>query len=229
MTSDTPLPSSPAVPQPRERAVSRRALLASAVGAAGAALLHGAGVARAQGLPAEVPVIDPERYVLLVHGLVDRPVAFTLADLKRLGRGSRTCFRDPAGNPRPTIPGEATPGSVAARPARDDWTGVPLAVLLREAGVRPGASWFSSEGEDGRPPARSIPLEKAWDDALIAYAQNGEPLRPEQGYPARLLLPGWAPCLNTKWIRRIEVSDRPLAGRAEACRAGGTKRHGGHG
>ncbi len=219
MTSDTPLPSDAAVPQPRERAVSRRALLAGAVGAAGAALLPGAGVVRAQGLPAAspgspagIPAIDAERYVLLVHGRVDRPVAFTLADLKRLGKGPRSCFREPAG-----------------RTAESEWTGVPLAVLLREAGVRAGAAWFTAEGEDGRPPARSIPLEKAWDDALIAYARNGEPLRPEHGYPARLLLPGWAACLNTKWIRRIEVSDHPVEGRAEACRGGGTGRHGGHG
>src|SRR5207247_49492 len=83
-----------------------------------------------------------------------------------------------------------------------EWTGVPLATLFREAGVKPGAKWFLAEGEDAAVMTRSIPIEKAWDDALIAYGQNGEALRPEQGYPARLLLAGWAGNANVKWLRR---------------------------
>src|SRR5207244_11819043 len=99
-----------------------------------------------------------------------------------------------------------------------EWTGVPLATLLREVGVKPGAKWFLAEGEDAAVMSRSIPVEKAWDDALIAYGQNGEPLRPEQGYSARLLVPGWEGSSNVKWIRRIELADRPFMAREETSK-----------
>src|SRR5207244_9750609 len=99
-----------------------------------------------------------------------------------------------------------------------EWTGVPLATLLREVGVRPAAKWFLAEGQDAAVMTRSIPIEKAWDDALIAYGQNGDALRPEQGYPARLFLPGWEGNANVKWIRRIEVADRPFMTREETSK-----------
>src|SRR5207245_1480197 len=99
-----------------------------------------------------------------------------------------------------------------------EWSGVPLALLFREVGVKPGAKWFLAEGEDAAVMSRSIPMEKAWDDALIAYGQNGEALRPEQGYPARLFLPGWEGNANVKWIRRIEIADRPFMTREETSK-----------
>src|SRR5207249_9869963 len=95
---------------------------------------------------------------------------------------------------------------------------VMLSTLFREVGARPQATWFLAEGHDAALLARSIPVEKAFDDAMIAYAQNGEAIRPEQGYPARLLLPGWEGNSNVKWIRRIELSDRPVMTREETSK-----------
>jgi sulfane dehydrogenase subunit SoxC len=99
-----------------------------------------------------------------------------------------------------------------------EWTGVPLATLFREVGLKPGATWFLAEGMDAAVMTRSIPVEKAWDDAMIAYAQNGEALRPEQGYPARLLLPGWEGNAQVKWIRRLKLADQPFMTRQETAR-----------
>jgi sulfane dehydrogenase subunit SoxC len=96
-----------------------------------------------------------------------------------------------------------------------EWTGVPLATLLREVGARPGATWIVAEGGDAAMLNRSVPMAKAMDDALIAYGQNGEPVRPEQGYPARLFLPGYEGNTSVKWIRRIEVTDAPVMSREE--------------
>ena len=101
--------------------------------------------------------------------------------------------------------------------SNSEWTGVPLRVLLDEAGVKRGASWFLAEGGDACLLARSIPIAKAWDDALVVWAQNGEPLRPEQGFPMRLLLPGWEGSANVKWLRRIELGTRPWMTRWETA------------
>jgi sulfane dehydrogenase subunit SoxC len=168
-----------------------------------------------------VPAIDPERYRLLLHGMVERPTVFTLADLKRFPSRSRICFIECSGNGGPgyrDIQKESTPQQVDGLTSTSNWTGVPLAVLLREAGVAPTASWLLAEGQDAAVMARSIPIAKAWDDAMVVYAQNGEPLRPEQGYPARLLLPGWEGNTQVKWLRRIEVSDRPFMTKEETSK-----------
>jgi sulfane dehydrogenase subunit SoxC len=93
-----------------------------------------------------------------------------------------------------------------------------LSTLLRELGVDPKAKWFLAEGSDAALLTRSIPIEKAWDDAMIVYGQNGEAIRPAQGYPARLLLPGWEGNTNVKWIRRIEISDEPYMTREETSK-----------
>ena len=170
---------------------------------------------------AGVPTIDPHRYKLLVHGMVERPVVFDLETLKRFPAVSRLHFIECAGNGsagyRETRP-DLSPQLVDGLTSTSEWTGVPLATLFREAGVKPGAKWFLAEGEDAAVMTRSIPIEKAWDDALIAYGQNGEALRPEQGYPARLLLPGWEGNANVKWLRRIEVADRPFMTREETSK-----------
>lgn len=160
-----------------------------------------------------VPTIAPEEYSLLVHGMVDRPTAFALPDLKRFPSRSRLHFVECSGNggagytrdPRR----ETTPQEVDGLTSTSEWTGVPLRTLLEEVGVGPGARWFRAEGMDPSRHARSIPLEKAWDDAMIAYGQNGEAIRPEQGYPARLLLPGFEGSAQVKWLRRIEVGRHP--------------------
>ncbi len=170
---------------------------------------------------AGVPAIDPNQYELLIHGMVDRPMTFTLDDLKRFPAESRLCFVECSGNSgadyRSPAP-ERTPGQIDGLLSTSEWTGVLLSTLLREVGVSPDASWLLAEGGDAAVMSRSIPLEKALDDAMIAYGQNGEAIRPEQGYPARLLLPGWEGNAQVKWIRRVEVSDRPFMTREETSK-----------
>jgi len=167
---------------------------------------------------AGVPDIDPKTYSLLIHGMVERPTVLTLADLKRFPAVSRVCFLECSGNLDRTAGPETTPQRLAGQTSQSEWTGVPLATLFREVGVRPGATWFLAEGEDAALLTRSIPTAKAYDDALIAYGQNGEAIRPEQGYPARLLLPGWEGNTNVKWLRRLELSDRPFMTREETSK-----------
>jgi len=169
-----------------------------------------------------IPRIDPASYRLLIHGMVDRPLVFTLDELKRFPAVSRTYFVECSGNggagytesPRPDMSPQQLDGLVSC----SEWTGVPVKTLFDEVGIHDGATWFLAEGSDAAVMSRSVPVEKAWDDALIAYAQNGEAIRPEQGYPARLLLPGWEGNANVKWVRRLELSDRPFMTRDETSR-----------
>lgn len=170
---------------------------------------------------AGVPAIDPDRYKLLVHGMVERPTVFDLSALTRFPSVSQLYFLECSGNGLLSYRGirpNLTPQFIDGLTSTSEWTGVPLATLFREVGVKPGAKWFLAEGGDAAVLTRSIPIEKGWDDALIAYGQNGEALRPAQGYPARLLLPGWEGNANVKWIRRIEISDRPFMTREETSR-----------
>lgn len=167
---------------------------------------------------AGVPRIDPAQHRLLVHGLVDRELVFTLDDLKRFPSVTRTHFLECSGNGRGAWrdpKGEMTPQRVDGLTSNTEWTGVALATLFREVGVHADARWFLAEGADSCKLARSIPVEKALDDALVAWAQNGEALRPEQGYPMRLLLPGWEGNTNVKWLRRIELGRGPWMTRWE--------------
>lgn len=168
-----------------------------------------------------VPAIDPERYTLLVHGMVERPTLFTLRDLERFPAVSRLYFVECSGNGGEALrnPSEdLTPQRIDGLTSTSEWTGVSLALLFREVGVLPGATWFLAEGSDAAVMTRSIPMGKAWEDAMVVYAQNGEPIRPENGYPARLFLPGWEGNSNVKWLRRIEVSDRPFFTREETSK-----------
>lgn len=165
-----------------------------------------------------VPEIDPDDYRLLIHGLVERPTVLTLEDLKRFPATSRICFLECSGNYPQSAGPETKPENVCGMTATTEWTGVSLATLFREVGASPDASWFLAEGQDAAVMTRSVPMEKAWDDALVAYAQNGEALRPPQGYPARLLLPGWEGNANVKWLRRLELADRPFMTREETSK-----------
>lgn len=168
-----------------------------------------------------VPEIDPERYKLLIHGMVQRPMAFSLADLKRYPSRSQICFIECSGNGGAAYRGlrpDSTPQELDGLTSTSEWVGVPLATLFREVGVQPGATWFLAESMDAAVMSRSIPVEKGWDDAMIAYGQNGEAIRPEQGYPARLMLPGWEGNAQVKWLRRIDVSDRPFMTRDETSK-----------
>jgi sulfane dehydrogenase subunit SoxC len=169
---------------------------------------------------AGVPKIDPAQHELLIHGLVERPLVFRMDELRRLPSISRIYFLECSGNsgsgwrrvPQPSA--QAGHGLTSC----SEWTGVPLAVLFREVGVRPAGKWFIAEGADACRMARSIPMEKAWDDAMVAYAQNGEALRPEQGYPIRLFLPGWEGNASVKWLRQIKVVDQPYLSREETAK-----------
>ena len=161
---------------------------------------------------AGIPTIDPTRHTLLVHGMVQRPIELTVDDLKRFPSVTRTHFIECSGNgsgayhsPRPDM----TPQQIDGLVSNSEWTGVPLATLLHEAGASGDAKWFLAEGGDACLMARSIPIAKARDDALVAWAQNGEPIRPEQGFPIRLLLPGYEGNTNVKWLRRIELGTEP--------------------
>jgi sulfane dehydrogenase subunit SoxC len=164
-----------------------------------------------------VPDIDPHKHRLLIHGMVERPVLLTMADLKRLPSVSRIYFIECSGNTQtewrgPTAPTvQGTHGNTSCA----EWTGVPLAALLREVGVRRGASWVIAEGADATGNERSIPLGKAMSDILVAYGQNGEAIRPENGYPLRLVVPGWEGNVNVKWLRRLTLTDRPYMSRME--------------
>src|SRR6266853_1547478 len=150
-----------------------------------------------------VPDIDPKQHQFLLHGLVQRPLRFSMEALWRYPMTTRTHFVECSGNssralaPQPAqVPAGAMHGNIAC----SEWTGVPLRVLLEEAGLLPQAKWLLAEGADSAHMSRSIPVEKALDDALIALYQNGERLRPEQGYPVRLLLPGFEGKMSVKWV-----------------------------
>jgi len=170
---------------------------------------------------AGVPEIDPATHTLTIHGLVDRPLVLTVDELKRLPSVSRIHFLECSGNSG----GEWRGGSAESDVQRihgltscSEWTGVPISTLLRECAVQPNATWMLAEGADACKLARSIPMKKAMDDAMVVYAQNGEPLRPEQGYPIRLFLPGWEGNANVKWLRRIKVMDQPAMTREETSK-----------
>jgi sulfane dehydrogenase subunit SoxC len=170
-----------------------------------------------------VPTIDPKRYSLLIHGMVERPLVFSLDELKRFPGRSVIRFIECSGNGgrtyrREGVAADLTPQQIDGLTSTSEWTGVPLATLFREAGVSPKAQWFLAEGMDAAVMTRSIPMEKGMDDALIAYAQNGEALRPEQGYPVRLFLPGYEGNACVKWLRRIEVADQPFMTREETSK-----------
>jgi sulfane dehydrogenase subunit SoxC len=167
---------------------------------------------------AGIPAIDPARHELLLHGWVARPLKWTVDELKRFPSVTRTCFIECSGNYFPRAGERSPPHQVCGLTSQSEWTGVPLATLLREAGIRPKASWILAEGSDAALMSRSIPLAKALDDALVVYAQNGEALRPAQGYPLRLLLPGWEGNTSIKWLRRLEVTDGPSMSREETSR-----------
>ena len=170
---------------------------------------------------AGVPTIDPATHRLVIHGLVDRPLSLTVDDIRRFPQVTRVHFVECSGNSRPVWISPApdmTPQRTDGLTSNSEWTGVPLATLFREAGAQSAATWFLAEGGDACLMTRSIPMEKALDDALIVWAQNGEQLRPEQGFPLRLLLPGWEGNTNVKWVRRLELGTKPWMTRWETSK-----------
>ncbi|WP_415400842.1 sulfite dehydrogenase [Tateyamaria sp. SN3-11] len=157
-----------------------------------------------------VPEIDPDQHAFVIHGLVQRPLKFSVSDLLRYPMVTRTAFIECAGNSLFNSldePQQRSAGEIHGLIGNAEWTGIPLAALLDEAGVDPAGQWLLAEGGDAAKKSRSIPISKALEgDAMIALYQNGERLRPEQGYPMRLLVPGWQGSMNIKWLRRIKVT-----------------------
>jgi sulfane dehydrogenase subunit SoxC len=158
------------------------------------------------------PDIDPQQHRLAIHGLVKRPLVFTPDALARYPLVSRFTFVECGGNSAPLFspePIQASAQALHGLASCAEWTGVPLAVLLEETGVDPKAKWVVAEGADAPHLSRSVPLEKILDDAMVALYQNGERVMPGQGYPLRLLLPGWEGNMNVKWLRRLELAEAP--------------------
>ena len=164
--------------------------------------------------------IDPRQHRLMIHGLVDRPLILTMDDIMRFPSVSRIHFIECPAN-----------GGMEWREAQlnslqfthgmlscAEWTGVKLSTLLDEVGLKKEAKWVMVEGADAARMNRSLPLEKCLDDCLVVYGQNGEALRPEQGYPLRLLVPGWEGNVSVKWLRRIKVGDEPWFSREETSK-----------
>lgn len=163
-----------------------------------------------------VPELDPSQHRLMIHGMVDRPMVWTLDELKRLPAVTRVHFLECNDNSAASIKGGKT-AQAHGRTSCAEWTGVLLSTLLNEAGVQKGSSWLLAEGNDSGKHSKSIPLEKAMLDTIVAYGQNGEPLRPENGFPLRLVIPGFSGVHNVKWVRRIKVVDEPYMTKAEVA------------
>jgi sulfane dehydrogenase subunit SoxC len=166
-----------------------------------------------------IPDIDPDKHKLVIHGMVKQPLAFTLETLSRYPLTTRMAFVECSGNSGPMFSNEPVQASVQALHglvSNAEWTGVPLSILLDEAGIDRSAKWLIAEGADSLALHRSVPVKKAYDDALVAIYQNGERLMPGNGYPMRLLLPGYQGNMNVKFLRRIKVVDEPSLGFYEA-------------
>lgn len=166
------------------------------------------------------PTVDPSLHRIMIHGLVERPIVLTMEDLMRFPSVSEIQFMECAANGGMEWRGaqlnslQYTHGMVSCC----EWTGVRLSTLLDEVGIKKDAAWVLAEGADGAAMTRSIPLEKALDDVIVVYAQNGEALRPEQGYPVRLMVPGWEANMNIKWLRRLEIGTKPWMTREETSK-----------
>lgn len=160
-----------------------------------------------------VPAIDASQWSLLIDGGTRPTLSFSLADLHRYPLQSRITFIECGGNsnalwrPEPT---QAAAGHLHGLVSGCEWTGVPLSLLLKEAGIPAEGRWLIADGLDAAGVSVSLPLEKCMDDVLLALYQNGEALRPENGYPARLVVPGWEGIVNVKWLRALTLSSQPV-------------------
>ena len=167
-----------------------------------------------------VAEIDPAEHRLMINGLVEKPLVFTMDDLMRFPRRNQVNFLECAANSGMEWRGAQLNGCQFTHGMIHNvvYTGVPLKTVLEEAGLKGNARWILPEGADAAGMTRSIPMEKALDDCLVAWKMNGEALRPEQGYPLRLVVPGWEGNMWVKWLRRIEVGDEPWHHREETSK-----------
>lgn len=167
-----------------------------------------------------IPTIDPSRHRLLIHGMVERPLSLSMADIRRLPSVSRIFVLECGGNSGSEWAAKTAPDVQRSHglASCSEWNGVPLSLVLTEARIRSGAAWVIAEGADACRMERSIPLPKAMDDILLAYGQNGEALRPAQGYPLRLIIPGWEGNANVKWLHSLKLADQPYMARDETAK-----------
>jgi len=167
------------------------------------------------------PVIDPKEHTLLIHGLVENSIVLSMDKLKRFPSIEKTYFVECSGNTgiSKKSPPEKTLDDMYGLISCASWIGVKLSLLLEEAGIDLNkAKYIIAEGADGATMARSVPVSRAMDDCMVAYMQNGEAIRPEQGYPLKLIVPGCEGNINIKWLRRLEVTDTPLFARDEVSK-----------
>ena len=170
---------------------------------------------------AGIPDIDPSMHKLVINGMVKQSLSFSYDDLISYPMVSKIYFLECSGNSGALLRGPSTEGSAASLHGLvscAEWTGVKLSTLLDEAGIEDGARWVSAVGADAASMGRSIPLSKALDDVLIALYQNGEPVRPEQGYPMRLFVPGWEGNTSVKWLTQLKVASNPAQFRDETSK-----------
>jgi sulfane dehydrogenase subunit SoxC len=168
-----------------------------------------------------VPQIPIEQHRLMLHGLVRRPLTFSIEALSRYPLRSQILFIECGGNSNAgwhQLPQQTRAGFLHGLASCSEWTGVPLSALLDEAGVDPQATWVIAEGADAAAIQISLPLAKAMKDCMLALYQNGERIRPENGYPLRLIVPGWEGVLSIKWLRRLELAREPVMARNETAR-----------
>ena len=167
-----------------------------------------------------VAQVDPNEYRLMIHGLVEKPIVLTLDQLKRYPSVSRIHFIECPANGGPEWKGPQFNSIQFARGMMSSaqWTGVYIKTILEDLGLKPEALWMLAEGSDNSEMGRTVPIDKVLDDAMIVWGQNGEALRPEQGYPVRLLLPGWEGNLCVKWLKRLEFSNEPFYCKEETAK-----------
>jgi sulfane dehydrogenase subunit SoxC len=159
------------------------------------------------------PDIDPDKHRLVIHGLVKQPLVFDLDALARYPMITRVNFVECGGNSAQLFskdPVQANVQAIHGLLSCSEWAGIRLSTLLEETGIDPKAKWLIAEGADGPSMNRSIPIAKALDDAMIALYQNGERINPAQGYPMRLLVPGYEGNMNVKWLHRIKLVESPV-------------------
>ena len=168
--------------------------------------------------------LSKDDYRLMINGLVDKPLVFTYADLERFPRENHVYFCECAANTGMEWAGAQLNGAQFTHGMihNMEYTGVPLRALLNEAGLGAAGDladkWVYVEGADASSNGRSIPMEKALDDVLVAFKANGEALRMEHGYPVRLVVPGWEGNMWVKWLRRVEVTDAAVESREETSK-----------
>lgn len=168
-----------------------------------------------------VPLIDPAKHQLVIHGLVETPKKFFVNDLLQYPMQSKICFIECGGNSNAgfnTQPSRSDVGYFHGLVSNAEWTGIPLATLFNEVGIKSEGKWLVAEGADAFAMNISVPLEKAMQDGMLGLYQNGERIRPENGYPMRLIFPGWEAVTHVKWVRRLTITDQPIMARNETAR-----------